>query len=515
MSAGALGRRMQPTERPRAGRTGVSRVTLAVGGLTVLAAALRFYGLGHQGYWYDEATTAMLVRFSPGKMLGLIPQSESTPPLYYCIAWVWARLFGDGEAGLRSLSALAGVALVPVAYAAAAKLVSRRAGLVCAALAACNPFLVWYSQEARSYELLVLLTGAALLAFAYAREEPSARHMALWAASSALALATHYFAVVVIVPQACWLLFEHRRRRPVLIGVAVVGMCGLALIPLALSQNGTGNDGWIATAPLRERLAQIIPQFLIGTNAPHRMVLKFAAIVLALGALALLTRRTLRAQRRGALVASGIALSGFAISLALIVGGFDDLITRNIIELWLPAAIVLAAGLAAPRAGRLGLALALALCAIGIIGDVAVAADHSLQRPDWRPVARALGPAPTGVAGRAILIQHYAYRLPLSLYMRRLVVMGRAARVTELDVISMRSPQQPLCWWGAACNLIPSSMQSAYSIRGLRSVSEQHVAQFTIRRLTSARPIRLTRAEVAAALRTTTLRHDVLLIQRP
>ncbi len=78
--------------------------------LTVLAAVLRFYRIGHQGYWFDEGNSVLLIHLSPGKMLGLIPQTESTPPLYYCIAWVWARIFGFGEAGLRSLSALVGVA---------------------------------------------------------------------------------------------------------------------------------------------------------------------------------------------------------------------------------------------------------------------------------------------------------------------------------------------------------------------------------------------------------------------
>ncbi len=84
--------------------------------LTVLGAVLRFYRIGHQGFWFDEGNTALLIHLSAGKMLGLIPQTESTPPLYYCIAWVWARIFGFGEAGLRSLSALAGTLVVPVAY---------------------------------------------------------------------------------------------------------------------------------------------------------------------------------------------------------------------------------------------------------------------------------------------------------------------------------------------------------------------------------------------------------------
>ena len=84
-------------------------------------------------------------------MLGLIPQSESTPPLYYCVAWVWARVFGFGEAGCARCRRCAGVLTVPVAYARGAELVSRRAGVIAAALAACNPLLIWYSQEARSY----------------------------------------------------------------------------------------------------------------------------------------------------------------------------------------------------------------------------------------------------------------------------------------------------------------------------------------------------------------------------
>jgi len=132
-------------------------------GLTAGAGVLRFYGLARQGFWFDEASTALLVHLSPGQMLGLIPQTESTPPLYYLVAWIWTRGFGFGEAGLRSLSALAGVLVVPVAYGAAARLLGHRAGLIAAALTACNPLLIWYSQEARSYELLVLLTGVALL----------------------------------------------------------------------------------------------------------------------------------------------------------------------------------------------------------------------------------------------------------------------------------------------------------------------------------------------------------------
>ncbi len=495
-------------------RDRLSPAVLTVAGLTGLGAVLRFYGLGRQGFWFDEANTALLVRFSPGKMLGLIPHSESTPPLYYCVAWVWARVFGDHEAGLRSLSAVAGVLTIPVAYGAVAKLISSRAGVICAALAACNPFLIWYSQEARSYALLVLLTAVSLLAFAYARASPTPRALALWVLACALSLATHYFAIAAVVPQAAWLVFEHRDRRAVLGAVGIVALCGLALIPLAASQNGTGHDSWIASAPLGPRLGQIIPQFLIGTNAPERQLLKYLAMALALIALVLLGTRASPAERRPALLAGGLGVAGFLLALVLIAFGFDDLITRNLIAIWLPTAALVSGGLAVRRARRLGAAVTVALCAIGVTATVAIATTPSMQRPDWRAVARVLGPSPRG-PGRAILIQHYLTLLPLSLYLPHLRVLHRGgARVSQLDVISVTSPQQPLCWWGAACNLIPSQMQAAYDVRGFHAVWIRHVRQFTIMHLVSRRPVHLTPAAVAAALTTTSLGRDLLLVQR-
>ncbi|MDE3131600.1 MAG: glycosyltransferase family 39 protein, partial [Acidobacteriota bacterium] len=147
--------------------------------LTVAAAVLRVYGIAHQGLWFDEAYTVMLVKLPFARMLSAIGRTESTPYAYYVIAWVWTHLFGRGAGDLRALSALFGTALVPVAYLAAARLLdSRRAGLVVAALAAFNPLLIWYSQEARAYGLLALTAGLSLLAFAYARAQPTARRLA-------------------------------------------------------------------------------------------------------------------------------------------------------------------------------------------------------------------------------------------------------------------------------------------------------------------------------------------------
>src|SRR4051795_10222273 len=160
--------------------------------LILLGAGLRFATLDLQSYWYDEAVTVGIVRMDFGGMLSAIYHHESTPPLYYVLAWMWGKVFGTGEVGLRSLSAVFGTASIPVFYAAARELVSRPVGLAVAALAAFNPLLVWYSQEARGYALLALLGGVSLLFFARALRGRDSRSLAWWAVFSGLALLTHY-----------------------------------------------------------------------------------------------------------------------------------------------------------------------------------------------------------------------------------------------------------------------------------------------------------------------------------
>jgi mannosyltransferase len=491
---------------------------IGVAALTVAAAVLRFYRLGHQGFWFDEGNTALEVHYSVGKMLTLIKHYESTPPLYYAAAWVWARVFGYGEVGLRSLSAICGVLTVPVAYAAAAKLISRRAGMIAAAITATSPLLIWYSQEARAYELVVLLTGASLLTFAYACDEAAPRWVAAWVIAATLALATEYYAILIVAPEALWLLYTHRRRRAVYAGVVALAVCCAPLLWFAISQNATGRANWIAHAPLGRRTAQIFPQFASGFTSPGYSVLEPLALALAILGLVLLLARSNVRERRGALVAGSVVLAGLILNFIVIAAGIDDLLTRNVISLWMPAAVAVAGGFAAARARLLGVGAAAALCVIGAGAAIALADNRNYERPDWRGVARLLGAHPAaGLPGRAILVQHYRTLLPLSLYVPGLSFAHRSgARVTELDVVSFTSPPSAgFCWWGSACNLWPSTLQASYGIPGLRVAWRRHVYQFTVLRMVaSGGPVRLTPAVVSRALRTTRLRNDELLYQR-
>jgi hypothetical protein len=219
-------------------------------------------------------------------------------------------------------------------------------------------------------------------------------------------------------------------------------------------------------------------------------------------------------------VAAGLALAGLALVLLFVGAGVDDLLTRNLLAIWMPAAIAVAGGLALMRPGLVGPVIAAAMCVCGVVAAVGVATNRDLERPDWRVVARLLGPRPapavTAGGGRAILVQHYRDLLPLSLYVPGIRFMSRrGATVSELDVVSFTSPPSGgFCWWGSACNLWPSRMQGGYHIHGFHPVWRRHALQFTILRLVPAHPLRLTPHAVSRALHTTHFRNDELLIQR-
>jgi mannosyltransferase len=380
--------------------------------LTLLAAALRFSFLDRQSFWFDEAVTVQLVRESFTEMLASVPSTESTPPLYYVLAWSWSKTFGTGEVGLRALSALLGAATVPVAYAAGTLLVSRRAGIFTAGLVACSPLLIWYSQEARSYALLALLSALSLLLFRYAWLRPSPRALALWSLVACLALATHYFAVFLIGAEAVWLVIV-RRCRVVWVGVGVVAAAGIALLPLALHQESTDQTWWITARPLGDRITEALTQFMMGSYAPphHIAVLTaLAAIGITVGGLIMLAEGH---ERQGGMIA--LALGSVAVlgPLALAPTSLDKFLYRNLIGAWVPLAIALAAFLASRRVGRLGLLLITAACAVELASLVVVLNRPTLHRDDWRS---AVGALDSSRGPLAVITQPSWERVAIELY---------------------------------------------------------------------------------------------------
>src|SRR4051812_1987481 len=380
-----------------------------VAGLVTLGAALRFATLGVQSYHHDEIVTASRVlRVGFGHAMDAVGFSESAPPLYYALAWIWTQLTGTGPWGLRSLSALAGVATIPVAYLIGRELRGRRTGLVAAALVAVNPMLIWYSQEARAYALLVFFCALSLLYCVRALRVGSAqtpegedvaqdkRNFVAWGVFSALALATHYFAVFPLAAEVILLL--RRRGRATLAGLWIVVPMAVLLAPLVIHQMSYGHAEWIGKFSLGHRLWETGATFLVGETGaiiggPERPLLAAAPLALALAAFALLVMRGDRREKRAAGVPLAVAALtiGVPLLLAVTAAGKDFVLARNLLPALVPLLIVVAIGATVKRARRLGAVLAALLVAYSLVFSIWVNFDEELQRPDWQAVAEHLG----------------------------------------------------------------------------------------------------------------------------
>jgi mannosyltransferase len=376
---------------------------------------------------------------------------------------------GSSEAALRSLSALFGIATVPVAYHLARELVgTRAAALATAALVVFNPLLVWYSQEARPYSLLVLLTSLSLL-FAVRRQ------VWWWALASALALLTHYFAAFLVVPEGLYLAWVCRAfLQPVL-----VGLVGVALIPLAAHERSKIGTGYIEGVSLRRRVIGVPEDFLTGFvvkfDTTREQLLDAVALVVAGVGVLLGARR--------APLAAGAALCAAGIPLLLAIGGADFFNSRNVIAACVPALIVVAAGL------RRGVVI---LCVIGLACVVLVAADSTFHRENWRGIAEAMGPAR---AARVVVVPPVSGEVGLGVQVTGLTRLpAGGAAVSEVDIATPRSTQL-----GGELSGRPARPQPPAP--GFRLAEKRYDADFTLLRWVAPRPVRVDAAGLAVAAR--------------
>lgn len=191
----------------------------AMAAVLLLAAALRFHLLEAQSFWNDEGNSARLSE-RPVSLIVEGTASDIHPPLYYLLLHGWRGLAGETEFALRALSAFSGVILVASAYALGRQLIGpggRGAAIGGAFLVILNPALIYYSQEARMYELLALLALlSTLLLVRYLMGTERRGVVALgYIAVASAGLYTHYFFPAVLLAQnlvaGLWLVGRRKR----------------------------------------------------------------------------------------------------------------------------------------------------------------------------------------------------------------------------------------------------------------------------------------------------------------
>ncbi len=401
----------------------------------LLAFILRFYRLDAQSLWNDEGTSVAVAQ----RDLATITRDAAHdihPPLYYWLLHGWLRLVGSGEAAVRSLSALLGVALVALIYPLGRWLGGRWLGLTAALLAALNPFQVYYSQEARMYILLALLATGMMLALIRLTERPSVPAFAALVLLETAGFYSHYsfvfMALAANLGYVLWLILTWRqgsvgrRAGRWFLSQAAVGLLFLPWLPVALRQIATWPrpaEGLAATTPWASMLAEAWRWLVLGPTGGAgpvtNIALLAAALATALGVLSLargwLGRPVLKARWGAGLL---VLWAGLPLLLMLLLGLYREAYLKFLLAASSPVLVLLAGGLLSPRPAEATavreqrpalwlLRLAQALTALSLLLASVVAlgnyyTDPAYARDDYRGIAAYI--EAVGRPGDAVLL---------------------------------------------------------------------------------------------------------------
>jgi hypothetical protein len=242
--------------------------------IVTAGAFFRFNGIGSSDLWFDEVFTIVYTTRDYSD-LWLRPEDPS-PPLYYTLHKFFIG-YSEDPAVVRSLSAVFGVAAIPVMYGLCASLANRRAGLFGAAFLAVCSAHIQYSQEARAYALLFLLIvgsayGLSATLRSWRRPQPGGRAaQAIFLGLAVVSVYTHYSALIWLGAANVVLWFgalAGTRRRQTFLRWAVGSVWSLiAIVPaIGMMPRAARDFTWLGPRDIWEALHTL--QVLVFPRAP-------------------------------------------------------------------------------------------------------------------------------------------------------------------------------------------------------------------------------------------------------
>ena len=159
---------------------------------------LRIYDLAGESMWLDESIS---LRLAHKGFSAIIKNRASNvhPPFYFVLLRYWVALFGDSEFASRFLSVLFGVASIFMIYKVGSLFFDQQTGLLSSLLLATSSFHIQYSQEARAYGLMALLTLLSLYFFKRLLGGGGHRDKIGYVISTTFLAYTHVFGLFIVI----------------------------------------------------------------------------------------------------------------------------------------------------------------------------------------------------------------------------------------------------------------------------------------------------------------------------
>lgn len=379
-------------------------------GLLVVAVlaglVLRWYHLGRQSLWFDEGYTAWAVGLSSANIVRYAQNSDA-PPLYFLLQHAWQALFGNSEFALRGVSAFCGTVSLPVFYAFAKKVLKDQMAVLLATwLFAFSLMQLWYSQEARFYELASFLALLGLYALVLFLEKRSIGSFAVIVVSIACSLYTHNMMLFYLLAlNVSWLIYPSQRSwieraKEALLADVVAGVLYLPWVPSLLPQIVNVHKRFWVPVPTVSTLlhtltifAGFFPDYLLTVGRRLLPLPPQAIWVCLLGGIGLLSLATVAGGLYGVAKEDrrkNVALLVYGLLPILIVFILSRVSTPVYIDrVFINSSVVIPIVFAAPLAFQRGRRARTAYAWLGIVVGLATMASgfgylKYEQKEDWR-----------------------------------------------------------------------------------------------------------------------------------
>jgi mannosyltransferase len=425
---------MQDSATPSSSREAAGHPWWLLGIITG-ALALRLHQLTAASLWVDEALTAWLVELPLIEMFKMLKSIEMTPPLHTCLMYGWAWLCGTSELALRLPSVMLGVGSVFMIFCLGRSLYDARTGLLAAALLAVSPYHISYSQEARSYSLLVFLSLWSCWLLSQLVRQPTPWRRVGYVLVTTAMLYTHLYAVFVVLAQAAAFLLVRLcvRDKPALgarDGAHLLLGVGVLYVPWV----------WVTATWLRNIGAG---RLWIEWYGWDTIVLSYSYyaggywLLALLAALAVLGVRRYGSRRFGTWLCVALLVSCVVLPTAMSRFWRPFFVDRYGIVALMGLYLLAAAGIATRR--RPALVTLAVLIALMLPAAIRTGTSTSWKRTDWRTIGATIE---EHAATRDVLVVDQGYaEFALSYYLQRPDLFRARGPRRDMDGLSARDPE--------------------------------------------------------------------------
>ena len=400
--------------------------TAWAGVIVVSALVFRLIRLGNKSFWLDETYRVYLAGMNWHDFLrAVVRPFGANSVAFHLILRYWLML-GRSEATIRGLSVVFGVGIVLALYNLGAELFDKPTGLIAAALAATNPFLIQYSQEVCAYTLAGLLAVLASRHLLRALKDDSPKNWLAYTLTATVMVYCHVLSFMVVAAHAVAVLLARKGRigPRAVASLATVGSA-FALLACCIAFVPPHARVWLSRPGIHEL------ELLLGDlGGPRGMLLGLFLLLFAV--------LTFKHACRGPM-AVGTPNWHFALLLLwsllppillFVISQWKPLFLNRYLLPSLPALLLLvAASVMRLNHVRLRVLCAGAMLLLSIGGSLSYLQQRSdsAHTDDWRDATAYL--AQQVRSGDVVVFYYHHERLPFQYYRERFSPQGFAAQV--------------------------------------------------------------------------------------